>query len=165
MYCSLAYSPPSIHLGKLGCGSFVTSNSSQLHQLARIYPLPDHPSSTPPIRLLWPQKSRRPSTSHIFASRSTPALSRCQASTSPTTTATRLFTPGAFPFPKLPAPVQQLWDVSTIMVLWYGHPEINKDNDDGPEADMISGETTDCSRYQSHQRAHSSRQGTNKIVK
>lgn len=49
--------------------------------------------------------------------RSTP--SPCQASTSPTTIATRLSTPEVHPCPKLQALVRRLSDAFTIMELWY----------------------------------------------
>jgi hypothetical protein len=118
---SLAHSPPSLHLGKLGSGSFVTCNSSDFLALLLSILLFRHLSSTPPIYFTLLQEKTLPALVeylHTF-NPSTPALSRCPASTSPTTTATRLFTPGASPSPKPPALVPQLWDVFTIRALWY----------------------------------------------
>lgn len=103
-----------------GCGSFVTSNTARLPP-ARLSP-PSHPPRRPPSSSIVCFQStyylRRIS---IFTSvvHTPPALSRCRALTSPTTTATRLSMRRGFPFLKPLAPVQQLSDVFTITELWY----------------------------------------------
>lgn len=108
----------------LGCGSFVTPNSSlPLHfhlQLATPF---NHPSFSisPNIRIsLLFLAIPALYLDNQFSWSRTPALSPCPASTSQTTTAMRRFTLGVFPFPRPQVPVQQLWAVSTIRVLWYG---------------------------------------------